>query len=123
MTLERFFVQSYASTHKLRNKDDNGQGRAIPYPYPYSLWVHNSTRIRTHGCESLPIPILRRVPIPIGYPTGGSNSTQVTHYFTFIGSTLGARTWDFDLLIVGRHVDYDQCLITRVTEEWDAQIL
>jgi hypothetical protein len=54
---------------------------------------------------------------------GGSNTAQVTHYFTFIDNTLGARTWDFDLLIMGRHVDYDQCLITRVIEVWDAQLL
>jgi hypothetical protein len=55
-----------------------------------------------------------RVPVPIGYPTGGSNTTQVTHYFTSIDSTLGARIWDFDLLNMETHVDYNQCLITRV---------
>jgi hypothetical protein len=45
---------------------------------------------------------------------GGSNTTQVAHYFTFIDNTLEARTWHFDLLIVGRHVDHDKCAITRV---------
>jgi hypothetical protein len=55
-----------------------------------------------------------RVPIPIGYLTGGSYTTQVTHYFIFIDSTLGARTRGFDLLNVGIYVDYNQFLITRV---------
>jgi hypothetical protein len=90
------------------------------------------TRI-VDGYIILPIPVpmrvnlypyhTRRVPIPIGYPTGGSNTTQVTYFFTFINSTLGARTWDFNLLIVGRHVDYDQCLIIRVIKVWDVQLL
>jgi hypothetical protein len=70
------------------------------YPYTHTLWV----------------------PVPIGYPTGGSNTTQVTHYFTFIHSILGARTWNFDLLNVGTYVDYNQCLITRVNGVWDAQL-
>jgi hypothetical protein len=30
------------------------------------------------------------------------------------------RTLNFDLLIMGRHVNYDQCLITRVIRVWDA---
>jgi hypothetical protein len=51
---------------------------------------------------------------------GRSNSTQVTHYFTFIDSTLEAKTRDFDLLNLLRHVDYEQCLITGVIRVWDA---
>jgi hypothetical protein len=42
------------------------------------------------------------------------NNTQVIHYFTFIDSTLGARMWDFDLLNLGRYVDYGQCLTNGV---------
>jgi hypothetical protein len=30
------------------------------------------------------------------------------------------RKLNFDLLIMGKHVDYDQCLITRVIRVWDA---
>jgi hypothetical protein len=70
--------------------------------------------------------------MPIGYPTDGSNTTHVTHYFTLIDSTLRSRilymlltmllttgrTLNFDLTM-GRHVDYDQCLITRVIMVWD----
>jgi hypothetical protein len=62
--------------------------------------------------------------IPIGYLTGRSNITQVTYYyFTFIDSVLETRTWVFDLLKIGRHVDYNQCLTTEEIGAWDAQLL
>jgi hypothetical protein len=80
----------------------------------YSRWVQNSSCTHAHGYETLSIPIPGGYSYPLGNPTGRSNNTQVTHFFTFIDSTLGARTWDLDRLNLGRHVDYDQCLITGV---------
>jgi hypothetical protein len=56
-------------------QDGNGQGRAIPYSYPYRRWVQNSTRTRTHGYETLPIPIPCRYP----YPLSTQRVDQILH--------------------------------------------
>jgi hypothetical protein len=52
--------------------------RAIPYLYPYSWWVQNSTHTRTHGYETSPIPV------PVGHSTSRSKITHDIHYFAFI---------------------------------------
>jgi hypothetical protein len=76
------------------------------------IWVCNFTHTHT-----------LRVPIPIEYLTGGPNTTQVTHYFTFIDNTLEARTYNFDLLNMGTHVNYNQCISTRVNGGVECQLL
>jgi hypothetical protein len=54
---------------------------------------HTHTRI-VEGTKFYlyPYPRYKTLPIPIGYPTDGSNTIQVTHHFTFIDSILRDRT-------------------------------
>jgi hypothetical protein len=78
-------------------KDGNGQGMGRVEYY------HTYTRI-VNGYETLPIPIPDGYPYPTSththwVPTGRSNITQVTQYFTFIDSILGAKTWVFTQLL------------------------
>jgi hypothetical protein len=88
---------------------------------------HTHTRI-VDGYKILPVPVPTGMKL-YPYPTrthwvpNRSINNYTSYYFTFIDSTLGARTWDFDLLNVGTHVDYKQCLTTRVNGVWDAQLL
>jgi hypothetical protein len=83
------------------NKDGNGQGMGRVEQY------HTHTHI-VDGYKILSIPIpmgMKLYPcpypagtVPVGYPMGRSNTTKVTHYFTFIDSIFGAKKRDFDLL-------------------------
>jgi hypothetical protein len=91
---------------------------------------HTHTRI-VDGYKILPVLVPKSMKLyPYLYPVGTHTHLvpngwikYYTSYFTFIDSTLRARTGDFDLLNVGTHVDYNQCLITIVNEVWDAQLL
>jgi hypothetical protein len=93
---------------------------------------HTHTRI-DDGYKILPIPVptgmkLYPYPYPIGIHTHWVPNGWIKYYtsyslFTFINSILRVRMWDFDLLNVGTHVDYNQCLITSVNGVWDAQLL
>jgi hypothetical protein len=72
------------------------------------------------GYKDLPIPHTRQVP----YPLGTQWIDQILYMLlTFLLSLIVYWELEHEILIFSRHVDYGQCLITRVIEVWDAKLL
>jgi hypothetical protein len=83
------------------------------------------------GHKILPVSISMGINLyPYIYPTGthihwipNRYIKYYTRYLPFLLSLIVYWELEHEILISSRHVDYGQCLITRVIEVWDAELL
>jgi hypothetical protein len=83
------------------------------------------------GYKILPVPVpmginLYPYPYPVGTHTHWVPNRKIkyyTRYSPFLFSLIVYWELEHEILISSRHVDYDPCLITRVIEVWDAELL
>jgi hypothetical protein len=103
-------------------KDGNGQGMG-------KIEQCNTHTHIVDGYKILPVPVpmgIKLYPYPAGTHTHWVPNGYIkyyTCYSPFLLSLIVYWELDHEISVSSRHVDYGQCLITRVIEVWDAELL